>query len=57
MCYMEEKKAREYVAVRLSIDGVAHIKELAERETEGNLSQMVRKLLGEALAHRQRVAR
>jgi nucleotidyltransferase/DNA polymerase involved in DNA repair len=50
---MAEKKAREYVAVRLSLDGVSHIKELAARETEGNLSQMVRKLLGEALAHRQ----
>lgn len=46
-------KSREYVAVRLSLDGVNRVKELAAKETEGNLSQMIRKLLGEALAARE----
>lgn len=50
------EKARDHVTVRLSADGVTAIRELADRETEGNLSMMVRKLLGEALAHRQKAS-
>lgn len=49
--------AREYVPVRLSPEGLAKVRELAAAETEGNVSQMVRKLLAEALAQRDRKAR
>lgn len=53
----EGRKPREYVAVRLSPEGLAKVRELAEQETEGNASQMIRKLLGEALAARTNRAR
>lgn len=49
---MAEPRRREHIAVRLSPDGLARVRELAEQETEGNVSQMIRKLLGEALATR-----
>lgn len=48
----EKRPPREYVPVRLSSDGVEEVRRLAEIETEGNVSQMIRKLLSEALAVR-----
>lgn len=45
---------REYVAVRLKPDALAAVQSLAERETDGNLSEMIRVLLGEAMAARSR---
>lgn len=48
---------REYIGVRLSPEGVAAVRLLAERETGGNLSEMLRKLLSEALTQRQGVQR
>jgi hypothetical protein len=48
---------REYTPVRLSPEGLAKVRELAQAETEGNVSQMIRKLLGEALAARERKTR
>lgn len=54
---MTPKTPREYVAVRLSPAGLQRVRELAAVECEGNVSQMIRKLLGEALAARDRKAR
>lgn len=51
---MPTRRPREYVSVRLSPEGLDRVRELAARETEGNISQMIRKLLTEALAHRDR---
>lgn len=48
---------RNHVTVRLSEAGLAKVRELAEAETEGNASQMIRKLLAEALQNRDRKAR
>lgn len=45
---------RDQIAVRLSPTGLAEIRKLAERETEGNVSQMLRKLLSEALQEREK---
>ena len=47
-----ERPPRENVPVRLSADGMQRIRALADVETEGNVSQMIRKLLTEALQHR-----
>jgi len=47
-----DRPPREYVPVRLSADGIKVIRALAEAETEGNISMMIRKLLTEALQHR-----
>lgn len=47
-----ERPPREHVPVRLSTDGMQRIRALAEEETEGNISMMIRKLLTEALQHR-----
>ncbi|MGH3942493.1 MAG: hypothetical protein ACRDTG_28495 [Pseudonocardiaceae bacterium] len=44
---------RQAIAIRLSAEGLAVVKDLAERETGGNLSEMCRKLLSEAVAARQ----
>jgi hypothetical protein len=55
MCYMVDPPAiprREYVPVRLSVSGLDRIREMAAQETEGNVSQMIRKLLAEAIQHR-----
>lgn len=41
--------ARKPYAVRLTDNGLDRVRELAEVETEGNVSQMIRKLLREAL--------
>lgn len=53
---------RPYVALRLSQQGLDLIDEWAKAETatetkpEGNRSEMIRKLLGEAIAARQKKA-
>lgn len=43
---------RKAVGVKLSDDGRAYIEELAAKEADGNLSEMIRILLKEALAAR-----
>lgn len=45
---------RQYVGVRLSPAGLEAVEKLAETETEGNVSEMIRKLLSEAITARQR---
>jgi hypothetical protein len=50
---MHPMTSREQIAVRLSPAGLTEVRRLAGRETEGNVSQMIRKLLGEALAARK----
>jgi hypothetical protein len=47
--------ARKFTGIRLSDEGLARVREMAEVETEGNVSQMIRKLLAEAIAHRDHV--
>lgn len=44
---------RTFVGVRLSPEGLARVRELAATETKGNLSQMVRTLLAEAIRARR----
>lgn len=44
---------RQGIPVRWSIEQLAELTALAEVETEGNVSQMIRKLVREALAARQ----
>lgn len=51
---MASDRNREPVTVRLSADGMRRVRELAAAETEGNTSQMIRKLLAEALLARGR---
>jgi hypothetical protein len=46
--------ARESVTVRLGAQGLQRVRELAAEETEGNLSQMLRRLLTEAILVRDR---
>jgi hypothetical protein len=41
------------MGVKLSDEGIATVQDLADRETEGNFSEMVRRLLSEAVAARQ----
>lgn len=41
-------------SIWLSRDGLAELKALAESECEGNISQMIRRLLSEALEARRR---
>jgi hypothetical protein len=43
--------------VRLNPDSVTKLEELAGDETEGNVSQMIRKLLAEALSARESAPR
>jgi hypothetical protein len=45
---------REKVSVRLSKPGLERVRQLALAETEGNESQMIRKLLAEAITARGR---
>ena len=47
---------REPITIKLAVAGRQRIRELAKTETEGNESQMVRKLLTEAIAARDRRA-
>jgi hypothetical protein len=46
--------ARKFVGVRLAPTGRAAIQELADREAGGNLSEMVRRLLSEAVTARRK---
>ena len=48
---------REFVGVKLSPAGLAAIRDLAAKETVGNLSEMIRLLLSEAVAARRRARR
>ena len=43
---------REYVGIRLSPDELEAVRRFAEQETNGNLSEMIRKLLAEAVKAR-----
>jgi hypothetical protein len=43
---------RGLVALKLSAEGRHAVEELAAKETGGNLSEMIRKLLSEAMAAR-----
>lgn len=45
---------RPLVAIRLSTEGLEFIDQLAARETDGNRSEMVRRLLLEAVTARQK---
>lgn len=55
MSYMTSSDpARESVTVRLGAQGLQRVRELAAEETEGNLSQMLRRLLTEAILVRDR---
>ena len=49
---MSARNRREYVAVRLSPEGLTRVRGFADVETEGNVSQMIRKLLAEAIQQR-----
>lgn len=44
--------SRRYVPVRISGDGYKTLADLAKQETGGNVSEMIRKLLAEALTAR-----
>lgn len=48
----QPRPAREHRAIRLSPDALERVAELADEETEGNVSAMLRKLLSEALKAR-----
>ncbi len=50
---MTKQTERERFAGWLDADDLAHVRTLAAVETEGNVSQMVRKLVREALAARE----
>jgi len=52
MAAKSDRPPREYVPVRLAADSMQRIRAMAEEETEGNISMMIRKLLTEALQHR-----
>lgn len=45
---------REHTAIRLSPGALARVRTLADDETEGNVSAMLRKLLSEALLARDK---
>jgi hypothetical protein len=45
---------RVYTPVRLGENGLNFITEAAKKETDGNISEMIRKLLGEAITARQK---
>lgn len=51
----DEPRTREYIPLRLDTDIVTHVRALADRECEGNLSMMIRRLIREALAARPEV--
>lgn len=51
----DEPRTREYIPLRLDTDIVTHVRALADRECEGNLSMMIRRLIREALAARTEV--
>jgi len=47
---------RPVLGLRLSDEDRKYIEGLAERETDGNLSEMIRRLLAEAVTARQKTA-
>lgn len=47
------KPARQHTAIRLSPEALERVEQLADDETEGNVSAMLRKLLSEALRARE----
>lgn len=44
---------RDHTAIRLNPEALAQVKALADEETEGNVSAMLRKLLNDALRARE----
>lgn len=56
MSDVTSKVRRQQIAVRLNPAGLERVRELAAQETDGNVSLMVRKLLAEAIHHRDTVA-
>jgi hypothetical protein len=48
---------RQLVNIRLAPGGIEAVARLAAIETDGNMSEMIRKLLSEALATRERKSR
>ncbi len=49
---MADRSPREQITVRLNADQLAQARDIAIRETDGNVSLLVRKLVDEALAQR-----
>lgn len=49
---MTDRPPREQIALRLNASQLAKVREMATRETDSNVSLMLRKLIGEALDHR-----
>lgn len=49
---MSDRPNREPITVRLNPDGVAAVRAMAEQETDGNMSLMIRLLLTEAIQAR-----
>ncbi len=54
MAHVTDDDTRERFAVRLKPAALVRVRELAAAETEGNVSQMIRKLLAEALDARSK---
>lgn len=50
---MNQRPPRRHSAVRLDLEDLTEVDHLAALETEGNASQMIRKLIREALAARK----
>ncbi len=48
---------RPLVGIKISEEGRRHIQQLANVETDGNLSEMIRKLLAEAVDAREKHGR
>jgi hypothetical protein len=48
---------REYVGIKLSPAGLETVRAMAEQETGGNVSEMIRRLLVEAVTARQKAKR
>lgn len=51
---MQERNGRRFIGLWIKTDGADHIQKLADQETGGKLSEMVRKLLTEATTARAR---
>lgn len=48
---------RLYTPVRLGESGLNFIRDAADKETGGNISEMIRKLLGEAITARLKLSK
>lgn len=46
---MPAKRPRTHTAIRMAPEALKRVEQLAEKETEGNVSAMLRKLVVEAL--------